>query len=305
MALIRPRTSLRAGSSSVSGSSFREHSGSGALVPSSSSLAGTGNVSSQGGGENLLFFDDFASGDMSHTENGISWGESNGSTAGISTDIAKSGQYSLRFQHIPGVYGAGLDSWSERRFHLGAQYTELWIRFYIYLLDGTEGLGAAYHHRSAGGATNNKFLRLWDDDYNNYRLKCGWSTVHATGDQSDLITEYGTNGGGVGVRGSNNAPIADWMQGFSAPRLGKWTEILAHVKCASAANNDGVMEMWIDGVKEIENTALDMYPTGGVGNYFAHGYLQGWWNSGVDEQTNVYIDEVAISNTPIQSLVAS
>lgn len=44
MARIRPVTSLRAGSASVSGSVYAEHTGSGALVPSSSSLAGTGNV---------------------------------------------------------------------------------------------------------------------------------------------------------------------------------------------------------------------------------------------------------------------
>lgn len=51
MARIRPVTRLRAGNSSVSGSVYAEHTGSGLLVPASSTLAGTGNVSSQGGGD--------------------------------------------------------------------------------------------------------------------------------------------------------------------------------------------------------------------------------------------------------------
>jgi hypothetical protein len=71
------------------------------------------------------------------------------------------------------------------------------------------------------------------------------------------------------------------------------------VRLATAANNDGVIEMWVDGVKTINNTTLPLYPDYGIGNYMRNGYLMGWANSGFSATSNTYIDDVIISGVPI------
>jgi hypothetical protein len=70
-----------------------------------------------------------------------------------------------------------------------------------------------------------------------------------------------------------------------------------HVKAASSANNDGVIQIWRDGVQIVSATNLPTYPSGGAGNYYNFGYLLGWANAGFAQATNVYIDDVTFSTT--------
>ena len=110
----------------------------------------------------LLFQDGFESGDQSHRENGVRWSGS-GSNVNVVSKIAHSGSHSLEF--VFRGKPSGQDAVAQQRFNLGRNLKEIWVEFYIYYPDGTEGLGARYRHRDDTGSNNNKFLRIWGDEY--------------------------------------------------------------------------------------------------------------------------------------------
>ena len=245
-----------------------------------------------------LFYDSFESGDLLHAENGYQWNGVNSGPGDVSptvtSTIAHSGTHSVKF-----TFGGGNildDAWSELRYILGRNMSEVYMQWYIYYPDGTEGLGPKWQHRQAS-PDNNKFYRLWADDYQNFTVKTGVSTWSNATQNDVYITEYGTTlTGGIGPFGKSK----DYA-GATDARLGKWLKIQMHAKCASAANNDGVFQMWVDDVMVLNDTTLNLYPSGGVGNYFRNGYLLGWMNSGFDLTSAVYIDDVTISDTYITS----
>jgi hypothetical protein len=249
-----------------------------------------------------IFADDFESGDLRKTQGTVKWSGSNNTS--VTTQIARSGTRSLRFRFEGGSSGA--DSWAEQRFNLGQDYKELYIEFYAYYPNGSEGLGAKYVHRNDTGTNNNKFVRVWKGDqndgnngYSSYWIKGGASTT-PDGGGSRLIEEYGWNGSGVGT-GPGSAPDAASIDDFiTAAQLGKWTHFKVHVKAATTGQNNGVIEVWRDGAKLASSTNLPWYPTNGQASAFNYGYLLGWANSGFASETNVYIDDVRIttSSTP-------
>jgi hypothetical protein len=245
------------------------------------------------------FTDNFDSCSLNKTANalGFRWNDTGGGTSSevprISTATKHSGSCSLRFTYAGGL--SGDDAWSEQRFRLGKRLSEIYIRWYQYFPSGsTSSIGAKYVHRNDTGPDNNKFLRLWDEDYRNYKMKTGFSTLPKSGGDSFLITEYGNTTTSVGSHGSDGDP-----DGITNSRRGRWVKFVAHVRLATSANNDGVIELWVDGVKTISNTNLPLYPTGGVGNYMRNGYLMGWANSGFSTTSHTYIDDVTISGVPI------
>jgi hypothetical protein len=247
----------------------------------------------------LYLSDDFEQGHLGAGSSGFGWGEAMGSRNGaekpvVSSDIAHSGRYSLKFIFLGG--GAGKDAWSEQRFHFGKLLSEVYLRWYQYFPTGAEqpSLGPRFVHRNDTGPNNNKFLKVWDDDYSKYKLSAGFSTNPTANGNSVIITEYGTNGRGVGPFKSQSDG-----RGITDVRRGRWVRFDVHIRTATAANNDGVIELWVDGVKTINNTTLPMYPDGGVGNYLRNAYIMGWANSGFTTTTFTYIDDLAISATPI------
>jgi hypothetical protein len=245
------------------------------------------------------FTDNFNSCTLSKAANsqGFFWWDTQGGNStevpAISSTMGRSG-CSLKFSFTAGV--AGDDAWSEQRFGFGKRLSEVYMQWYQYWPVGSEwpNLGPKFVHREDTGPDNNKFLRFWDEDYAKYRIKLGFSTLPRGGGDSNIITEYGTNGGGVGPFGSAFDP-----NGITSTRRGRWVRIQIHVRLATAANNNGVIEMWVDGVKTINNTNLPMYPDGGLGNYLRRGYILGWANSGFSQTSMTYIDDVVISGVPI------
>jgi hypothetical protein len=245
------------------------------------------------------FEDDFETCSLRKSANarGFQWRDSQGhpgESPVVSRELARSGRCSLKFTFLPGP--AGDDAWSEQRFRLGKKMSEIYLQWYQYYPSGREEpfVGPRFHHRDDTGPDNNKYLRLWDEDYGQYRVKLGFSTMPIGNGDSKLITEFGTNRKGVGPRRSHFDPRA-----ISDARRGRWLKIQVHVRLATAANNDGVIEMWVDGVKTISNQRLPIYPSGGVGNYLRHGYLMGWANSGFAATGVTFIDDVIISAVPI------
>lgn len=241
----------------------------------------------------VLFSDTFESGNLSHTENGFGW---NGTNAGsgdglsVSTDIARSGTRSVKFTFGGGP--AGADAWSELRYILGKNMTDVYIQWYQYFPDGTEGLGPRWTHRS-DGISNNKLFKLWADKYTGYTVMTGIGSYPLSGGNSNFFTDYGTNQTG----GNGNFDKDIDRVGLTNTLRGRWVKFQYHVKTASSANNDGVLQLWVDDVLTINNTDMNLYPLNGVGNYFRNGYFMGWSNSGFAQTTNTYVDDVTISDT--------
>lgn len=238
-----------------------------------------------------IFTDDFESGDMSQTMNEARWVY--GTNTNVTSAIARSGDYSLRFVYTAGGQ-AGDYSWSEQRFALGRQMTDVWLRWYQYFPAGDEGLGPRWYHRSRSDVPdNNKLLRLWDNDYSNYNIKAGFSYLPAGNGDSTIVPKFGTDGGGVGDWGLEPA-----VGVINESARGRWVEFIAHVKVDDGLGN-GVLDLWIDGSRVLQNV-LSMLPSLGEGNYFQYGYLMGWANSGFDQTSYTYIDDFIISDSPIE-----
>jgi hypothetical protein len=245
------------------------------------------------------FTDDFETCKLKKSTNSqFGWRASmggSGTRPSITNEIAHSGGCSLKFTFAAGTEGA--DSWSEQRFALGKHLGELYIQWYQYWPAGNENpsVGPRYHHRRDKGPNNNKFLRLWDDDYHHYRVKLGFSTLPKSNGDSQMITEYGTPGHAVGAGRTTGDAYA-----INEGRRGRWVKIQIHVRLASLANNDGIIGMWMDGTRTIGNFGLPLFPGSVSANYLRNGYLMGWANSGFTQQTSTYIDDVVIAGYPIQ-----
>ena len=239
-----------------------------------------------------IMTDSFESGGLSHTENGFVW-YSSGRTS-VSSDISHTGSHSLKFAFEGKAYD--LDASAEQRFDLGAAYPDVWIQFYIYYPDGSEGIGPRYILRSEG---NNKFLRLWGSSPNRRdkglaTVEVGASTWTISNQYAKLGSEYASWFNGVSVKhmGQYNTPSYEFV---TSSTIGTWIKVKYHAKVASPANNDGVIQIWVNDVLKTDLHTLETYPGNGYLNGYTAGYLLGWANTGFDENTNIYIDDVEIS----------
>src|SRR5262249_53483690 len=145
---------------------------------------------------------------------------------------AHSGSYALKFAYPAGSPAQG--STAEQRFNLGANYPELYIEWYVYYPNGTEGLGPKYVHQAASPG-NDKALRLWagnqsdgNDGYSNFTVKAGASTDvggAATGDEQ-IFAEYGENNLGVGPNGTDGSqPNYSYNSWITDSQRGHWLDI--------------------------------------------------------------------------------
>lgn len=240
----------------------------------------------------VVFQDDFESGDLSRREGRYRWGESRGGPGEhpeITDEIAHSGQRSLKFTFV-GNRDPRDDAWSEQRFVMGDSLKELYLEWYQYFPTGYDGHGAKWVHRRAMGPTNNKFLALWDEDYDRFAVWMGFETEGPRPDPM-LVTKFGTRGG----RAVGNWGAAQWSPSITDAYRGRWIRFRVHVKMASIMNRDGVFELWADDRQVVANHTLPLFPRGGMQNYIRKGYLMGWANTGFDETTHTFIDDFSIS----------
>ncbi len=247
-----------------------------------------------------LFHDDFESGSdlFNPLPTGYGWNgawSDVGDGVDVSTDIARSGTRSVRFT-FGGSADITDDARAELRYVLGQNMNDVYIQWYQYFPNGTEGLGPKWSHRSAS-PSNNKFIRLWADVYSAFTIKVGASLWPTSGGDSSLLPDYGTSQtSGIGPYG-----LSGDTQGVTDARRGRWVQFVYHAKTATSANNDGVIQLWVDGTLTIDHASVPLYPQGGIGNYFRNGYLMGWSNSGFAQTTHTYIDDVTIADAPIDT----
>ena len=238
-----------------------------------------------------LFSDNFASGNLSKTQNGFRWG--NRTATSVVDDPGNASGKALQFR----FKAAASNSWAEQRFSLGGQHKDLWVRYRLVI-------PANYAHGTAS-TNNNKFLRLWsgdqndgNDGYSRYCEKGGFSTF-GKGGASSIGAEWGSDGDGVGTNTTSRIP--DWL---SFSDRGKEITYVMHVRVDSigkpGAQNyplnkgNGALEAWKNGKQFISLTDISWRCTRGA-EYFTNGYVLGWANSGFGEEQEFLLREFSIA----------
>ncbi len=203
-------------------------------------------------------------------------------TAASVTPVTVEGEDCLRFRGGP---DADLeDSRPEQPFVWPQNVTEVWIRHRIkYPLN--------YIHRNqTTGATNNKFIRVYGDDYGATN-KVGASTWYNASDTRGAFRWDRTTTSGLG-------PSAPSGGGETSPTVifpivrGQWHDVELHYKMESGpGENDQLSELRIDGELisswQNQNQVYDS-----VRPYWNRGYLQGHQNAGHAEETDILIDDL-------------
>ena len=261
---------------------------------------GRGNVGSTPSGP-ALFTDNFESGIIGNQPNAsssaFSW--DGGAYNTVSEDQSFSGSKSLKLSFIGNV-DLTEDAWGEQRFALDRKYTELWIRYRLYVPVNYvhRSPSLSFHFQLPVGTTNPGGSRL----YPAWRPNAG--TVWNIYDVTDFSRDW--------------VPEQNQIDGITAADRGTWIDWVIHVKCSTIEipqgstpweNNgtpitgNGVCEIWKNDQKVMNvQNATNFYnggasDPGGVGDGWNYGYLLGWANSGFDEDTFMHIDEFSIAET--------
>jgi len=225
----------------------------------------------------VIFEDSFTTLDLSKTMSGAKWNGRAYVDAVDAPSIIDPGVAQFYYQ---GSTDVNEDSFSELRFDLGGLYPEIWLQFYLYI-------PANYEHRDAPGPDNNKVLRLWGSDYNNVE-KVGLSVWSDGGGNSQLIADWNRNGDGIGPKG-------DVARLIGPEDRGSWMKIRVHVVAARSSSSPGSIRVWKNDDLIINNfQTVDSF-FAGEAHAYRYGYLLGWSNSGFDETTRLFIDDVVFA----------
>jgi hypothetical protein len=240
-----------------------------------------------------VFYDDF---DIGNYISGVVGGRWVGGGSGnvlVAPGGAAGSPFALTMVHRG--KGAGLMSTAEQRFRLSQGSSELWLEYDFRVPDN-------FFHREPTENSNNKFLALWEENYNAYSADGTTPTpllIFEFRPMNDSPTRAGEVGSsyvylhGTDRTGKMHGGIGNkWLSAFGSWNRGTWLQIRVHVKLASADSaNDGLVEMFADGrlVLSVYDFPLHAAATG---RHFRNGYFLGWSNSGYDTDTEFKIDNV-------------
>jgi len=235
--------------------------------------------------------DGFESGNLSSPTGVGSWGASNYSKAGgdlvsVSSEFAHSGSYALRMLYN-GNESSSDDAWCEQNFNIGQNVLEIYIGYDLYL-------PANYAFRSTSPA-NNKLILLdggthddpmtvdveWEgDSYGGFKMPRSGYPYSPTCASAPVSPGYIWGGAW---------PLSTYYGG--------WHRFVWRFKMDSGVG-DGAYELYIDGVQFFSRTNVVVLnnPPCSPG-YYAGGYLMGWANTGFDDDTIIYIDDVVMAST--------
>lgn len=261
-----------------------------------------------GGGGSVVFFDDFSSGDLSHSENGISYYNSPNVSVVASSPIASLPAARFRF----GPDAIGEDSDAELAWESETWSTEdIWISYYL-------SIPANYYHRNDAPDNNKGFSYTWDiggfDLYNNSDVAMG-TNFFPNGDGTSKASHYlfGAEPGADEHQGPSGYPqyFPNGVGGIGiieADDIGSVLRVVINHRYATQAapSSDGVAQIWKQRVnastlvpttgwiKILDIDDGDWYVPGAPG--FGTGYILGWANSGFTEQTDLYIKDLRIAD---------
>jgi hypothetical protein len=236
----------------------------------------------------LLFADGFESGDFKTQQNTVRWNRA--ARVNVVNTFSRTGLHSARFRQ------GDSENWSELRFTGLPQLEEVFIQFYLYQPSGDEIPSVGPRVQVLVDNKNDKFFRLWSGNYDS-APKHGASTWGKNG-IGMLGTEFMINNGDRIVPMGQGGKYAqsDKHPLIANPEyLGRWIQIRIRNKVASAANNDGVIQIWVDGILASDKTDLPSYSWEGIDNYFDTGYILGWSATGFAPGQYMYVDDFSIS----------
>lgn len=252
-------------------------------------------VSAQGTA-GIIFQDDFESCGRTKTQNGFTW--LSGTRTTVNTANPKNGSCALElaYQASP----SGSDSFAEQRFYLGANYPDIWVKYDLFI-------PANYCHRTQSSSTNNKgFVDMWEGQYTaNVGVAMNpnfWADGTCQSTNSMFVSAPRSTDPFFNKGGHHYSKEFLDRYSIRTSDRGKWMEVITHYKYATAAKNDGMVQIWLTPQGESQRQILNMtqgnwYVAGARG--FDNGYLLGWANSGFTEQTKFYIDNIVFSTTRI------
>lgn len=245
------------------------------------------------------FSDGFESGDYSQVENGWEW--SGGVNDAVTSERSHSGSYSMRLSFPAKADGedavAQKDLMAVGRSNTGpgdggsvcqdcSRVHEFWIEYWLYVPSN-------YHHRTQSSSANNKFFQFWNFSRSDYTDRVrGVPTLWPNGDGTSELT--------IPTEESDNTftphfTLSEQFLGTDSD-LGQWVRIRWHVRPESSVGaGDEIIELWkgetlvYSGPQERgEFVSESGY------NWFNAFRFWGWANSGWDEATDLYIDDVKL-----------
>jgi len=251
---------------------------------------------SGGGGEpapppsdgDAVFADGFESGDLSHAEGGFSWlmcHAANDATCGVSADRARTGSHSFKLETEASPDGD--DAFVFLNFAM-PQLQEVWIEFYLRVPDN-------FVHRDQAGPVNNKFFGVWGGSRQNpdFGMIAEFERSQTRPGESGAIRYL--------VYENEDLAGSQWV-GFGTPvftldERGEWVQWRWHIRASSViganAAHDGVIEIWKNGRLIHRNTEANLRNPDPAANFMDKGRLMGWSNSGYDQRTAFYYDDMS------------
>ena len=282
----------------------------------------------------LLFADDFASGDISKHNDFFRWGRS-GQIPNPGADSSRIEQVTgphgtpvsaMRFRYMALISDATSDQkkWSEQRFHLtesvdevrttngesNVAHQEIWARYWLFVPGN-------YHHLlnqngHAAGQNNKGWITLWNRNYAASHHPDGErAPVHnriewwPTSNNESYTTAVSRSGGGHATpiwRHENQGNRA-----FLASDYGRWVDFAVGMRLKSFKGaDDAFIRVYKNGTLVLEWDATQFpgefdswaYNDDPSMNGFDRGYIMGYHNSGYNETTTFYITDFKIGTKP-------
>lgn len=262
---------------------------------------------------NLLFEDDFSSGDMSKYNASFRWGIGNTPTKGQSaSQIVKVAGPSgatvsaVKFEYAA-LSSAASESqkyWAEERFHLTASatevrsqngassvaYPEVWLSYWLYVPSN-------YAHGPVNPSNNKGFVTLWKNEYMG-QVGSAIDWWRTGSNQSRIGAWVGEDGNGAN-HGNKDTPTfirADHRIGDGGAlsilpsEHGKWVHVAVGMKISpNSTARSGFISVYKNGEKVISWEGLNNWNTNPALQGYDRGYLLGWANSGYSTQTTFYL----------------
>ncbi len=172
---------------------------------------------------------------------------------------------------------------------------EVWIQWWTYLPDGTEGIGVKYEHTVDG--RNNKLLRIRCREEDNTG-----TTLYQGASLFPYVTTPGL--GSVGMEQSNYEydqcgvnlfPIGAEWGGKYELSLGVWHKLTFRFVLNGPSNDDGIVEFYLNNVLKANHDSMAMGLNANCNTGWKSGYINGSANAAYAADTNIYVDDFIVS----------
>ena len=211
--------------------------------------------------------------------NGFVWGQQNHGSPNSVNPRTGSKSYAFRYNKS----GEAQPEWSEVYFDLGANYTEVWMEYYLHIQSDFE------HPAGAGWF---KYFFIYGS--NGYPGNPGTpdhivfiSALPSTSPHLEYCSTYYSDGDQVIHHVEN-----DWLH---EDDLDTWVKLQIHLKASgNAVDTDALIEVYKNGAKIIDINTFNYYHA--TDNGWRGGYLMGW-HDGADlhtGQVDYYLDDFKV-----------